>query len=208
MKRFWDAHRQTLVNLGAFVSIGAWIGWYTWDKWNRHELLNFVQLAFLVHNVIWLVIFLVRRPHRGADTNLFHQAVALAAFYSGLAFRGEPTSDPTLLLAAQVVTGAAVVLGTLTLLNLGRSFGILIAARKIKTDWLYSVVRHPMYLTDIVWKVGMVLFLPYLANAVVMVFAVACYVYRAILEEKFLCQFPEYRDYMKKVRYRFVPGVF
>jgi len=41
-----------------------------------------------------------------------------------------------------------------------------------------------------------------------MVLAIACYVWRAILEERFLCQYPEYREYMKKVRYRFVPGVF
>ncbi len=108
----------------------------------------------------------------------------------------------------QFVIGAAVVLGTLALLNLGRSFGILVAVRKIKTDWLYSVVRHPMYLTDIVWKIGMLLFLPYWLNAVVMVFAVGCYVWRAIIEERFLCQFPEYRQYMQKVRYRFIPGIF
>lgn len=208
MRRFWEMHKHTLINLGAFISIGAWIAWYTWDKWNRHELLNFVQIAFLVHNIIWLVIFLIRRPHVAVDASLLHQGVALAAFYSGLAFRGEPTHDPALLFAAQVITGAAVVLGTVALLNLGRSFGILVAVRKIKTDWLYSVVRHPMYLTDIVWKVGMLLFLPYWFNAVVMVFAVGCYVWRAIIEERFLCQFPEYREYMQKVRYRFIPGVF
>jgi len=208
MKRFWDTHKHTLINLGAFVSIGAWIAWYTWDKWNRHELLNFVQIAFLIHNIIWLVIFLIRRPHVAVDTNLLHQGIALVAFYSGLAFHGEPTRNPTLLLAAQIVTGVAVVLGTLALLNLGRSFGILVAIRKIKTDWLYSVVRHPMYLTDIVWKIGMLLFLPYGFNAVVMAGAVGCYIWRAIIEERFLCQFPEYRQYMQKVRYRFISGVF
>jgi protein-S-isoprenylcysteine O-methyltransferase Ste14 len=208
MRQFWQRHKATLINWGAFLSIGAWIAWYTWDKWRGGELLNFVQLAFLAHNLIWLVIFLVRRPHLAVDTNLFHQAVALAAFYSGLAFTGKGTPDPLLRVASQVVIGAAIVLGTLALLNLGRSFGILIAARKIKTDWLYSVVRHPMYLTDIVWKVGMLLYLPYLPNVAVLAISVGCYVYRAILEERFLCQFEEYRQYMKRVRYRFVPGVF
>jgi protein-S-isoprenylcysteine O-methyltransferase Ste14 len=208
MRRFWERHKHTLINLGAFISIGAWIAWYTWNKWHQQELLNFVQIAFLIHNIIWLVIFLIRRPHVAVDANLLHQGVALAAFYSGLAFHGEPTNDPTLRLAAQIVTGLAAVLGTLALLNLGRSFGILVAVRKVKTDWLYSVVRHPMYLTDIVWKIGMLLFLPYFFNAAVMVFAVGCYVWRAIIEERFLCRLPEYRQYMLKVRYRFIPGVF
>ena len=208
MKRFWEKHKHTLINLGAFFSIGAWIAWYTWDKFSKHELLNFVQVAFLIHNIIWLVIFMVRRPHVAVDRNLLHQGVALAAFYSGLAFNGAPTKDPTLLIAAQIVAGTATVLGIVALLNLGRSFGILVAVRKVKTDWLYSVVRHPMYLTDIILKIGMVLFMPYWFNAVVMVLAVGCYVWRAIIEERFLCQFPEYREYMRKVRYRFIPGLF
>ncbi len=208
MNDFINRHKHLLINLGAFLSIGAWIAWYTWCRWRDGELLNFVQIAFLIHNVIWLVIFLVRRPHVAVDTNLFHQAVALAAFYSGLAFGGRPTEDPILRTCSQAVIGLAVVLGTGALLNLGRSFGILIAARKITTDWMYSIVRHPMYLTDILWKVGMLLFLPYLWNAAMLAFATACYVYRAVLEERFLCRFPEYREYMTKVRYRFIPGVF
>jgi protein-S-isoprenylcysteine O-methyltransferase Ste14 len=208
MKTFPEKHKHLLINLGAFLSIGAWIAWYTWSKWQQKELLNFVQMAFLIHNIIWLVIFLVRQPHVAVDLNVFHQAVALAAFYSGLAFQGKATDNPALRTASQIVIGVAVVLGTLALLNLGRSFGILIAARKIKTDWLYSVVRHPMYLTDIIWKVGMLLFLPYLVNVAVMVFAVGCYVWRAVLEERFLSRFPEYQEYKKRVRYRFVPGIF
>jgi len=154
MTTLWERHKHTIINWGTFLTIGPWIAWYTWDKWRRDELLEFVQLAFLAHNAIWLVILLIRRPHRAVDINAFHQCVALAAFYSGLAFSGERTRDGGLLLAATIVTGAAAVLGTLALLNLGRSFGILIAARRIRTDWLYSVVRHPMYLTDIVWRWG------------------------------------------------------
>ena len=130
MRRFWEAHKHTLINLGAFFSIGAFIAAYTWDKFNRHELLNFVQIAFLIHNVIWLVIFLVRRPHVAVDTNLLHQGVALAAFYSGLAFSGAPTKDPALLIASQIVIGAAVVLQQL----LQPVFGLGVADRERRGD--------------------------------------------------------------------------
>ena len=48
----------------------------------------------------------------------------------------------------------------------------------------------------------------YWTNAVVMVLSTAAYVYRAALEERFLCQSEAYRAYMKKVAYRFIPGVY
>ena len=204
----WRRHGQTIVNVVVFIAIGRWIAAYTIDKWQKGILWDFVEIAFLIHNLIMLALILVRRPHLAIDRSLFHQAVALAAFFSGLAFRDTITANQALLTASRAVTGAAAILGILTLINLGRSFGILISVRKIRTDWLYRIVRHPMYLTDILWKVGMILKKPSLLNAGIMAFGVACYVYRALLEEKFLSQYPEYRRYMTKVRYRFIPGLF
>jgi protein-S-isoprenylcysteine O-methyltransferase Ste14 len=45
-------------------------------------------------------------------------------------------------------------------------------------------------------------------NIALAVVSTAAYVYRAVLEEQFLAQFPEYREYMKRVRYRFIPKLF
>ena len=45
-------------------------------------------------------------------------------------------------------------------------------------------------------------------NLAVFVGSSAAYVYRALLEEKFLAKFEEYRAYVARVRYRFIPGVF
>ena len=99
-------------------------------------------------------------------------------------------------------------LGILALVNLGRSCGVLIAFRKIQTRGLYSAVRHPMYLSDILFRVGFMLtHLNWLTSALFVVSS-ACYVYRAILEERFLAQQPEYREYMRDVKYRFVPFVY
>lgn len=97
----------------------------------------------------------VERHSQAVDRNLFHQTIALAAFFSGIAFIGQPPSGgPAAEAASNAVVSVANVLGVLTLVNLGRSFGILIAVRRVKTHWLYALVRHPMYATDILLRVG------------------------------------------------------
>jgi protein-S-isoprenylcysteine O-methyltransferase Ste14 len=46
-----------------------------------------------------------------------------------------------------------------------------------------------------------------LLQVVGMVFMTGLYYWRAITEERHLMRDEEYRRYMKKVRYRFIPGV-
>jgi protein-S-isoprenylcysteine O-methyltransferase Ste14 len=108
---------------------------------------------------------------------------------------------------SQVVIFCANVLGVATLLNLGRSFGILIAFRELKSYGLYGRVRHPMYATDILLRIGFLINHFNLFTVLVFIISTGCYVYRAILEERFLIQQPEYREYMNRVRYRFIPFV-
>ncbi len=208
MKKFLTKHWQLIVNWIVFISLARWIivkalGWH-----ERGELLQFVELTFIAHMALLLLLVVIRTRHVAIDRNGFHQVIALAAFFSGLAFFGEKTTDVNLILSARIVTIAALVLGIMTQINLGRSFGILIARRKIKTAWLYGIIRHPMYFTDILFKVGMVLKMPSLTNAGVLALGLMCYVYRAMLEEKFLSGSDEYREYMKRVKYRLIPGVF
>jgi len=198
-------HWPMIVNVVLVVALGRYAVVKAWEAWDAGQF-NFVEVAFAAHNLVMLTLILVRRQHAAIDRSIFRQFVALVAFFSGIAFVKHPTD--ALLGWSQGIMFVAMVLGAITLFNLGRSFGILIAVRKVKTGGLYRVVRHPMYLTDILWRVG------YLAgnlcwpNAAIFVASSACYVYRAMLEEKFLSQFPEYQEYKRKVRYRFVPGVF
>lgn len=208
MKEFIRKHSQTLINWIVFIGIGRWIVVTAWDWHRAGELWSFVQMAFLAHMALLLVFIVVRTRHVGIDANYFHQAIALVAFFSGLALRGSDTTNGTLLLSANAVGLVATVLGILTLLNLGRSFGILIALRKIKTDWLYGIIRHPMYFTDILFLLGLLLKKPSWLNLAIFTIGVSAYVYRALLEEKFLSESEEYREYMKRVKYRFIPGIF
>jgi protein-S-isoprenylcysteine O-methyltransferase Ste14 len=208
MIEFLKKHSQTIINWIVFIGIGHWILRMGWGWYKTGELWSVVQISFIAHTALLLVFVVVRTRHVGIDESYFHQAIALVAFFSGLAFTGVDTTNGTLLLSAKTVALVAITLGVVTQLNLGRSFGILIAQRKIKTNWLYGVIRHPMYFTDILFKVGLLLKKPSWLNLAVFAIGVAAYVYRALLEERFLSQSEEYREYMKRVRYRFIPGIF
>ena len=207
LKAFLDRNGSMIMNMIVCFGILNWMVENTAPSFMAGKF-DFVDTMFLLHNVVMLALILIRRNHQAIDGSFFHQAIAVAAFFSGLAFIGEPTRNPALLAAADAVILVALVLGTATLFNLGRSFGILIAYRKVEDSFLYSIIRHPMYMTDLLWKVGIVLKKPCYFNLGILLLSAACYVYRALLEERFLSQQEQYRDYMKKVRYRFIPGVF
>lgn len=73
---------------------------------------------------------------------------------------------------------------------------------------LYSVVRHPMYAGGIPLFVGLALWLGSYAAAVAVVFPVAILIARIHVEERLLRrELPGYEAYMRKVRWRMVPGV-
>ncbi len=208
MRDFIKKHWQLIVNWVVFIGIGKWIVEKAWGWHQAGELWQFVEITFLVHMVVLLVLVIIRTRHITIDLNVFHQAIALVAFFSGLAFVGDKTANESLLWSARIVMCVALILGILTQINLGRSFSVLISRRRIKTKYLYGIVRHPMYFTDILFKIGMFLKMPSWSNTAVLVLGVACYIYRAILEERFLAQNQDYREYMKKVRYRLLPGFF
>ena len=208
MREFFRRHRQTLISWIVFLGIGRWLVVTALDWYRKGELWDIVEITFLGHMALLLAFIVIRTRHVGIDRTIFHQAVAVVAFFSGLAFLGPKTTDAGLILSARIVAFVALVLGILTQFNLGRSFGILIARRKIKTSWLYSVIRHPMYFTDILFKVSMLLKMPGWINLGVFLVSAGCYVYRALLEERFLSESEEYREYMSRVRYRFIPGIF
>jgi protein-S-isoprenylcysteine O-methyltransferase Ste14 len=206
--RLLERHWQTGFNIGLGVFFLVVIGVETHKTW-RESRMNFVEVSFALQNALMIGLILIRRQHVAVDHNLFHQAVALVAFFSGIAFIGQaPTGGPMAQAASNAVVFASNVLGVLTLVNLGRSFGILIAVRQVKTGWLYAVVRHPMYATDILLRVGFLISHFNGFTAAMFALSTAAYVYRAMLEERFLARQAEYRSYMRRVRYRFLPGIF
>ena len=201
-------HRSLILNIYLFLSFAGWGIWQTY-QYHLKGTLGYVEISFAIQSLLVGVIILSRRPHQVFHTNLLHQMVAIIAFCSGAAFIGQPaTGNPLAKHISQVIILTANMFGVVTLLNLGRSFGILIAFRELKSHGLYGIIRHPMYATDILLRMGFLINHFNLLTLILFITSAVCYVYRAILEEQFLMHQPAYREYMHLVKYRFIPFVF
>ena len=205
---FVRAHEQRLFNIYLFIWFALYVGWQTRKTWIEGRM-DYVEVAFAVQNFLLVALILIRSPHKAIDRNFFHQLVSLTAYCSGIFFMGHPaTGGPAIQSVAKMLVFSANVLGIVTMLNLGLSFGILIARRKIKTGGLYGFVRHPMFATDILLRIGYLAGHFHLSLIALFLASSGCYVWRALLEERFLKHDPDYADYMRRVRYRFIPGIF
>ncbi|MFZ1729731.1 MAG: isoprenylcysteine carboxylmethyltransferase family protein [Bacteroidota bacterium] len=172
------------------------------------ETLDYNIIAYTLHSAILIYFIVIRKPHKHFDMSFLHQCIALAGFYSGIIFIWQPeTGGATEELISNIIIFAANILGAVTIFNLGRSFGIMIAVREIKTGGLYSLVRHPMYSTDLLLRIGFMVNHFNVATGILIFISIGFNFYRAILEEKYLSEQEEYRMYMQKVKYRFIPYV-
>ena len=72
----------------------------------------------------------------------------------------------------------------------------------------YRLMRHPLYLGEIVGALGLVLADVSIPKILVFLLLAVCQVYRSIPEERLLsASFTEYADYASRTA-RFLPGLF
>lgn len=90
------------------------------------------------------------------------------------------------------------------ILHLGRSFGVVVAVRKVISGGPYRFVRHPMYGAYVIETIGLNIINPRLGLFLISVFFVCMQVYRAKLEEHALAEAdPEYLERMKTTGFFF-----
>jgi protein-S-isoprenylcysteine O-methyltransferase Ste14 len=208
IRAFLQHRRQKITNVALFLVFFAWCSVQLYNKWAEGRL-DFIEISFGIQNIVFAFLFLIRAKHILFNEKIFDQSVAALAFLSGAAFIGQPaTASGSALMLARAVIVTSNVLGLVTMLNLGKSFGVFIAFREIRTTGLYGLVRHPMYFTDILLRIGYLIshFTTFVIAAFIL--SSACYIYRAILEERFLLRRPEYVEYLQRVKYRFIPYVY
>ena len=86
-----------------------------------------------------------------------------------------------------------------------------ITLRKLQTRGPYGLVRHPGVSTKLLFWLMQSVFYRQFWQAKFIVGYIAwgwIYIGRAFTEERHLKHFPEYREYMRKVKYRFLPWIF
>ncbi|MBV9577724.1 MAG: isoprenylcysteine carboxylmethyltransferase family protein [Chloroflexi bacterium] len=170
------------------------------------ELVTVVFLALVV------VLFVFRqRRQSGQPTTFVPGLIALLGTFL-LNVVGYLPIDITDSTQALLASSAVVILGTLWaiwgLATLGRCFGIFPEVRGLVTRGPYQLVRHPVYLGEIVSAVGLVLAKPNILVGLLFLAFVGLQYWRTIYEEQVLSSaFPdEYPAYAQHVG-RLIPGL-
>jgi protein-S-isoprenylcysteine O-methyltransferase Ste14 len=168
------------------------------------------RLTAMVFYAVVAVVFIIRMQPVRKSRNALHIGVALSGSYMMTLCAAVPIArpGPLLIIIALVIMVAGTALTTVALLFLGRSFSITPEARRLVTGGLYTFVRHPMYLGEILGSLGLIL--PSLSVLTVAIFALFCFaqIKRMDFEESVLQQtFPGYELYKKRTA-RLVPGLY
>ena len=106
------------------------------------------------------------------------------------------------------IAGLGLIFVVLGKLSLGRSFGLVPANRGVVSTGMYRWVRHPIYLGYLITHAGFVLANPTSWNIPLLLVADVALMFRAVCEEQTLARDDAYREYMTRVQWRVIPGVF
>ena len=98
-------------------------------------------------------------------------------------------------------------LSLVSLLTMGRLFGIRPALRGLATSGPYRFVRHPIYLSYVIADIGYNLQEWNSVTLLLVLVGWASLVYRIHAEERVISQHAEWPAYVVLVRYRLVPGL-
>lgn len=98
-------------------------------------------------------------------------------------------------------------LSFVTLLTLGKLFGVRPAVRGLATTGPYRFVRHPMYLSYILADIGYNLEEWNFVTLLLVLVGWAALVYRIYAEERVLSQHSGWQSYAASVRSRLLPGL-
>jgi protein-S-isoprenylcysteine O-methyltransferase Ste14 len=164
-------------------------------------------LLLLVSESLVVLFTVLRRRATIVDRSISARIIACASIV-GVPFI-RPTGGglmPDLSTAAISAVGLLIIItGKATL---GRSFGVMPANRGIVCRGIYKVLRHPIYAGYLITHVAFVVAHPSVWNLTVLLASDLALMIRAVYEERTLARDAEYAEYMTRVRWRVVPGVF
>jgi protein-S-isoprenylcysteine O-methyltransferase Ste14 len=165
---------------------------------------------YVLQHIIVLGIALTRSPPKVRDYSIT-TSVAVGASYvypyaQVIALRWSPghVAWPAAGLAL-VTLGAS--LSLVSLLAMGRLFGVRPALRGLVTSGPYRFVRHPLYLAYVLADIGYNLQEWSFVTLLLVLVGWASLVYRIHAEERLLSQHADWPAYVALVRYRLFPGL-
>jgi protein-S-isoprenylcysteine O-methyltransferase Ste14 len=146
----------------------------------------------------------------GARSQWRWQFVALLGsflFVLLVPFLSRNESSPTLEILSILLMLSGSILSIVVLLYLGRSFSILPEVRRLVVTGPYRFVRHPLYATEMICMLGLVIQFTLWPAVIVFLIQLLIQLERMRIEEQLLNRtFPEYERYASNTA-RLIPGL-
>jgi protein-S-isoprenylcysteine O-methyltransferase Ste14 len=167
------------------------------------------KVSALVFLSALVVMFVVRRVPLCRAQGFYPRFAAVIGTFStvGLAWLPPQELSPTLYLISSLLIIGGTAFAVCAVIVLGRSISLMPEARRLITWGPYAVVRHPLYVGEMIATAGLAM--QFLMPWALIPLGLSCIFQfeRARNEERLLVQaFPHYRDYMANTA-RFLPGV-
>jgi protein-S-isoprenylcysteine O-methyltransferase Ste14 len=176
-----------------------------------------IKVATLLHHLLLVCfyallvfLYLIRSAAKSTTRSFITKTIAVVATFLPftIPLLSKPSNNPNILLSGSLVTIFGMAIAIYSLSTLGRSFSIIPQARRLVQTGPYKLVRHPVYLGELISILGVVLARPSAIAMAIYCLLTILLIYRALQEEKLLAGiFPEYETYALR-RARFIPGVF
>lgn len=168
--------------------------------------------VYICSNLLVLVIALVRRPAHVQDRSIAAAVAVVISYTYSYAQVALLQLEPEVGWVLWPAVGAVIVLigavwSLVSLISLGRFFGVRPALRGLSTRGTYRIVRHPLYLAYLIQDVGYNLAEGSTWTLAVVVVGWGSLVYRIRAEERVLSQSPDWPGFAARVRYRLLPGI-
>jgi protein-S-isoprenylcysteine O-methyltransferase Ste14 len=171
--------------------------------------MDFPMLAYGLETVVMFATMVTRRPPQRTAKQASYWLMAFVATY--WLFLVSPWIDPGQLLVPKMVVNGLSLMGLVILiwarLSLGRNIGYVPAQRQIVTTGPYRYLRHPIYLGSFVTLIAIFLSIASVRNFVIIGLAILWYLIKSLMEERFLSADPRYAEYLRRVRWRWIPYV-
>lgn len=170
------------------------------DRWAAPQV-----VPAIVHFVVG-VLFLIRNSSvlQADATTLMWCLPSFVA--GGLAMNLAPPSSQWSVIS-QIVFAVGAMGAVVGMLFLGKNFSVFPALRSVVGNGPYRLIRHPIYLFELVMLLGCCLTIGAWQHWALFVIAVITIAIRIVWEEKVLATSKEYQRYCRSVKYRLLPWV-
>jgi protein-S-isoprenylcysteine O-methyltransferase Ste14 len=184
---------------------------FIWLTYVRFRALgvDLPRLVFVFHLLVFIATMVTRKTPVRVSTNPWFWLLTFVESYWGvLTFgvmnRGRPIAPHWATDSLAILSVALIIWARL---SLGRSIGLVPALRTVVTRGAYRYVRHPIYSAISLSIVATALnsYSPW--NLAIFALGIFWFALKSVVEESFLRSDPGYADYMRRVRWRWLPGI-